>query len=574
MKFRTKLKYGSIFLAIIVLVLFVFWDLPQTFFQQDEWQFFGSIIHALDSERPFLNIILPFGGGLTHFFPLSNLFFLLEYISFKINFTPYAIINIFLHLINSFLVFWLLRQVSRQQIVAFLASLLFAVNSISHQAVSWVANVIGTLPATLFLLLSLIFYIRYLQNENRAMYFIVSLVFLVVSLFFKETGVFLFIFFPLIWLIYNFSNVKAKFKRVKKSFLALLSLGGFYILLRLFLFFFGFTSSQPEVVDVSIVPLPVYFYRLFTIPLRVISQSIFPAKMILEWSRKIIYLAYPQFIASDGVANPYLVESVVADLVGYSLTLIILLLSLVIFKYLTRRKEKDLVKVLVFSLFFVLTSSLPFIFVPGRAGYFSIFEPRNLYIPVIGSSLMIAIFFYFLASLISKKPQMVNFLVALLLMPLLIFHIKSVKADLKKLEAISQLRKSFLITIQDGYPQLPTKTIFYTQSDTPYYGMPESEKILPVQSGFGRMLMVLYQASEKFPGCLYENQFLHDLISQGYRECQGRGFGYFREYDKLVETLKTNDLSPNDVFAFSWSGKSEEFKNITNEIRERLRKER
>ena len=234
----------------------------------------------------------------------------------------------------------------------------------------------------------------------------------------------------------------------------------------------------------------------------------------------------------------------------------------------------SLTKALVFSLVFMGISSLPFVFVPGRAGYFSIFEPRNLYILAIGSSLMLVIFSYILASLLSKKPKIVNFLTLFFLIPLLFFHIKTIQKDIKNLKVISDLRRSFLIQIQTSYPELPQKVIFYTQSDACYYGLPEEEKTLPVQSGFGRMLMIWYQEKENFPGCLYEDQFLHDLISQGYQECQGRGFGYFRDYNQLKEALRENNLSVDDVFAFSWKGKAEEFKGVSQQIREKLQNEK
>ena len=70
---------------------------------------------------------------------------------------------------------------------------------------------------------------------------------------------------------------------------------------------------------------------------------------------------------------------------------------------------------------------------------------------------------------------------------------------LKDLKSTGQMRKSLLTRVERDNPVLPNRVIIYTQSDRPYYGMSESEKILPVQSGFGRMVMVWYQQKQVFP---------------------------------------------------------------------------
>ena len=84
------------------------------------------------------------------------------------------------------------------------------------------------------------------------------------------------------------------------------------------------------------------------------------------------------------------------------------------------------------------------------------------------------------------------------------------------------------------------------------------------------MILVWYQDDEHFPSCLYENQFLHGLREQGYRECNGRSFGYVREYAKLAGIVKTYDVPIDSVIAFSWNGKKESFTDITKTIQEKL----
>ena len=127
--------------------------------------------------------------------------------------------------------------------------------------------------------------------------------------------------------------------------------------------------------------------------------------------------------------------------------------------------------------------------------------------------------------------------------------------------------------MKSSYPSLPQNVIFFTQSDTAYYGMPDNEKSLPVQIGFGKMLMIWYQKEENYPRCMYEGQFLLHLLEEGYRNCEDSGFGYFRDYAKLLNAVKTNNIPVGNVISYSWNGKTEEFRDITIEVQDRLRKE-
>jgi hypothetical protein len=154
-----------------------------------------------------------------------------------------------------------------------------------------------------------------------------------------------------------------------------------------------------------------------------------------------------------------------------------------------------------------------------------------------------------------------------------VFHYQNIQRDLITLEKRSVIRKSLLTAVQNDYPKLPEKVIFFTQSDRSYYGMPTSEPTLPVQSGFGRMLLIWYQKTENFPGCLYSDQFLHDFISQGYRYCDNRGFGYFRDYQKLIEAVRSNNIPLENIIAFSWTSENETFVDMTAEFRKRLRQD-
>lgn len=556
-----------------ILLIITYHRLPQTFFQQDEWQYFGSSIYALSTPHPILYTILPFQGQLTHFFPFATLLFLSEYILFKTHFTPYVLFGLIIHLANSIVLYKIVKKISKKKIIALASSWLFLINSISHQPVTWIAAGIGTLPATLLLLISILGFIYYLES-NKKKYFLMSVAFLIGSILFKEVVLFVLIFISAYWLFHSLIYKGSINRKLLASFL---SIGLFYFLLRLAFIFFQIRSPQPEIGEAgtssTTASIAVYVFRAITISLRGLPQLLFPEKFLLAISDNLVRVAYPQYVAVDGVVNPYISQAIVFDLACYFLTVVICVIVYILLRNFIKEKRFPLVNTIVFGFLLASTSLLPFIFIPGRAGYFSIFEPRNLYIGVMGASILVVLLLYQAVNYLSKTEKKYGYLMMIFLIPLFLFHIMTIRNNLQKLEHIADVRKSLLNSIKDRYSKLPQTVVFYTTSDTVYYGMPVDEKILPIQSGFGRMLMVWYQGAEHFPGCLYENQFLHGLLDQDYKNCEERGFGYFRDYAKLIETVKRDLLSTESVIAYSWSGKKEEFKDITGVIRERLKKD-
>lgn len=562
-------KWRSFWVLLIIsaIAFLAYRQLFDTFFQQDEWLCFGAVIHGLSTTSPILNIVLPFQGDLTHFYPLTMLFYAGEYLLFKTNFFPYVLVALIWHIINGWLLFTFIRIYFKNKMIAFISALIFAVNSFSHQAVSWISAGIGTLHSTTFLLLSLIFFAKFLQfKKKKSFYF--SLICFITSFLFKEISLFLFIFLPFFWLFHyriKRFELRKQLKIFKKETILFCFLSFSYLLLRI-LFFFGFRSPQPSVSDQSFFPISALFFRLFSVPVKGLSQSFFPDRFIFKISELIVQLAYPNFLSQQGTTYyDLIIETIGADLVLLFLAAILLVSFLILYKLF-----KD--RLILFFFVFILLGSLPFVFIAGPAGYFSIFEPRNLYIINIGSSALIASFLYQLANSLTDKKR-AEFFMILFLIPLMGFHLNTIWKDLADLKAVSRLRKSFLETIKNTYPKLPSKVVFYTSSDTPYYGLPEEEKILPVQSGFGKMLMVWYQDEEKFPGCLYEKQYLYDLLSQGYKFCQGRGFGYFRQDEELKKAVAENQFSIENVIAYSWEKETERFQDISEELRQRLNKE-
>lgn len=555
------MKFFLVVLIFLLIAFYTFGLSVNAFFQQDEWQFFGAFIYSLSSKNPLANVALPFGGELTHFYPLANLFFLLEYLLFKMNYSGYAYVGIFLHFLNSIFIYLIFRKLTKKSLLSFAASAIFLVNLIPHQAITWVMINASSLTATLFALISIYLFVHYLEAK-KFVHFFFCVLSLSVSLLFKEISVFLFLFYFLVLFFVNFRNSKFNLSIfLKKDLLFLGGLGFLYFLLRLVFLSSDVRSVQPEVVDVSTAPVWVYFYRFFTVPLKGLSQSLIPQEVLIKFS---------EWIASGWRVDDRIVQGVVYEYVSYFFTFLILVFIFLAWKKFIKT-ERRIANVLSVFLVFGFLSLFPFSFIPGKAGYFSIFEPRNLYIPFIFSSFLISLFLSELVKMLNKRFQNAVFLIALGCT--LFVGSQKVRSDINTLVEQGRLRRSFLEKITKDYPNLGDNVVFYTESDRAYYGMPDKEKILPVQTGFGRMILVWYQDKKKFPSCFYEDQFLHDLLAQGYKFCRGHGLGYYRNFSRMKEEIKSVGFTPDDVIAYSWDSGDNSFENITEVTREKLKNE-
>ncbi len=565
-KNRMRLRIHHLFSLFIVIIAAIgtYWELPKTFFQQDEWQTLSTITYYYNKGiSGVIKSFLP-ADAFSHFNPLAAIFPWFEYILYYTNFSSYAWQSIILHIVNSVLLYTFVFFWFKRKGIAFVAALFFAVNSIPHQAVTWVVNTNSYEVSTIFILLSLLFFQQFVsEKRHRRMHIFFSIGLLFISLLFHENGIFLFLFYPLIVLLQQ----KLERKKLLPILSTVMAVFVFIFFLIRVPFFFGFLHRLPAITDITHPPIMVYPYRIVSYIFKSLAGSVIPERNLIFVSEQVTRLAYPQFLTPDNLPNPYVAQSIVFDMMSYVIT--IFFACLIIF-FIRLTQQKKFVERIVWSLIFILTSILPYGFVLGKAGYASILEPKFFYVASIGVSMLIALI---IASLVQRFSGRRIFITGIYFLYglYILFHVFSVRTYLDNLKKISVQRKAFLTTIQSSYQRLPQQVIFFTQSDTAYYGMPDTEKNLPVQVGFGKMLMVWYQKKEQFPSCLYEDHFLLDLLSQGYRYCDGRGFGYFRQYDKLLATLKENKLLPEDVIAYSWNGKTQKFTSITGDIRRKLK---
>lgn len=554
-------KFSIYLMLLTLLIFFVYAKLPFSFFQQDEWLTFGGFLNSQNNGgliKFFSNTIANSGG--VHIVPLSAVRSYLQIAIFHLNFYSYAVLSILNHVINTLLVIYLAKIIFKKNPLSLIAGIIFGVSSIASQAVIWIATSMVTQNSTTFLLLSLIFFLKFIDSQNNKKYLISALAMAFIGLLFKESVFFLFILFPILLLLW----LKEKKKALRFSLPFILS-GLAYFSLRIPSYINSLSHSYGNISDVGISTAPfAYVARLLILPFRIISQSLIPNDIMMWLSEKAIRYLYPHiFIAEDGYIDGVVQESIAFDFLSLILSLIIIIVVIFLYKIYISKKDLNSIKALVFSLFLIVMSGLPLVLISDRPGFSSIFEPRHLYIATIGSSILITLL---LMELLKGKRK--RFFFYTLVAFLLFWNIRSIRSDLSYQKQNGKIRQTILSTIQEKYPKLPGKVIFYVESDTAYYGLSESEKILPFQSGFGQTLLVWYSFHEnKFPPCFFEDTFLYQIDEEGYKFCQGRGFGYFRKIDNLKKAIAENEFNLDNIISFRWNGTSERLIDVTKETR-------
>ncbi|NTW31758.1 MAG: tetratricopeptide repeat protein [Bacteroidetes bacterium] len=137
-----------------------------------------------------------------NYHPLTTLIYLFEYNYFGLNPFPFHLLSVLLHLLNTWLVFKFVEQLSGKKITSLVVSLLFAIHPMHVESVAWVSEQKDVLYS-LFYLLSLLLYLRYLKlcfsanntiipdvnKSKRTKYYIGTLLFFTFSLLSKSTAI-------------------------------------------------------------------------------------------------------------------------------------------------------------------------------------------------------------------------------------------------------------------------------------------------------------------------------------------------------------------------------------------------
>jgi hypothetical protein len=449
-------------------------------------------------------------------------------------------------LVVVYLSYSLFSKLFRSKIWGALSAVFFALDASGHQATSWVGTDINTHGSVIFGLLAMI--ILYKSNFKKIW---PSIILVVISLLFKETALALFVLLPL--MVYLFD--KKKFLNNWRDYLRFPLVGIVYLFFRFLMVLVPKSNSQDSLVTAT-QSVSDLLTNTITFPVKIFSQSIFPTKYLLLLARQMGRIMPDRITGLYGTtAFDIFTETVSLQIINWLVFFLAVLFLLFMIRI---AKETFLKKLAIFGFFFVILNSYIYVLSPQRTGYIPVVDSRNIYLPAWGT----ALYLVSLMAILAKKRLKT---IVMFIFPILLINYFGLEKELYLSAKTGAVRKTILNQIKNSYPDLPERVVFYLVSDSPFYGLPETQKILPFETNLGYALLVWYQSTEDFPKELFIRRvnFLHQLTDEGYQEVGNRGFGYFRNWDSLIEAIEGNNLASDSVIAFSYSSETESIKDIS-----------
>lgn len=167
-------KWSLWIFGILVLILLIYIPLHQNGFlvtwDDNRYIIDNPHIKSLDINSMIESFSIYYDG---HYHPLTLISLAIDYNFYGLNPIGFHFTNLLLHLINTFLVFWLVFQLleKKERVIPLVTALLFGISTINVESVAWASERKNLLFAS-FYLLSLIFYLRYIKTDKTWMYFI------------------------------------------------------------------------------------------------------------------------------------------------------------------------------------------------------------------------------------------------------------------------------------------------------------------------------------------------------------------------------------------------------------------
>jgi cytochrome c-type biogenesis protein CcmH/NrfG len=167
----------SIYFALAVSTLLVFWQVRNfDFINYDDNIYVYENPHVLNG-LTIDSIVWAFTTGHTGYWhPLTWLSLMLDCQLFGANPGRIHLVNVFLHLANTLLLFAILKKITSTLWPSAFVAAAFALHPMHIQSVAWIAERKDVL-STLFFMLTLLAYYRYTKQQNKGGYFLAILIF-------------------------------------------------------------------------------------------------------------------------------------------------------------------------------------------------------------------------------------------------------------------------------------------------------------------------------------------------------------------------------------------------------------
>lgn len=498
----------------VLVVLLVFWRLPLTFFEQDEWQAFEVYIGA--SDKSIIECVSVQR-------PLTCFINTLEWRTFGTNATYYGLFSLLLISLIVVVFYRLLRRFEIPETKSVIIASIMPLFVAGSQAITWFGAFSASLPNFLFALLAIDFLLIAMKTQLWR-WQVASLLMVALSLYFKEESLWVIPVMIVTWWAYAWQK---KLPRDKKSLLRYVG---------------------PIVAAILIYLLLERTRQMSGSSFGGLVSTTDPTQYVRDVFKSLFFLPFHHL--SHILVGPENITSLTAFFTMKTATISALI---------TTAMLVGLAGLLRFS----QSPYRPAIFVlaawslTGFVSY-AVFGKNPEYLEgryYFGTQAAVAALLVIglLPDKIKNIRSFNTFGTAVLVL-ILLLNLTLLDRRIDRSLAIAKERRNILSFIQEHTGPLPKKAIIYTETNN-YGYVGQDANILPFQNGIGTTLRVMYQGKDQDYRQLAKKQlYLWDILAQGYDEVDGIGFGYYREMDKLTHAMADNKLTAENIFAFRYAG--------------------
>jgi hypothetical protein len=174
---------GSVILVIILISVAAYFQTIPGYFLSDDFEF----LYIFDKYDSFSkNILFDYFHKFGFVRPVSLLSLDLNYLIGKLNPPVFHGFNLFIHILNSVLVFLIFFYTTRDKGLSIFSAFLFSLYPIHSEAVAWISGRFDILCAFFYLISILFFLISQKNNSRVSIYYFLSLITFIFALFSKE----------------------------------------------------------------------------------------------------------------------------------------------------------------------------------------------------------------------------------------------------------------------------------------------------------------------------------------------------------------------------------------------------
>lgn len=550
----------AILLLLFLPVLYAYYNIWNTFFVADAWHMLNSYILIGDYgfNYFFQLFAMPYG---THFVPIGMAFSSLETYILGSNARGYGIVALLLHFINVYIIYLAVRKITKSTHWGIVAGIFFGVNYAIRGGVFWYAsNLWNEIGATLVLIGLAYLYKFY---EDRRVYMLVfSYALFVSSIFIKEYA-FMLLPLTLLFLTYMCFEDRLNIKKylLYASIYLITTIG--YLILRFF-----FINPESQVVTSSDFAHSGFYisvlWNLFTLIPKFLANIFIPEQAILFIANFISINIYHDLeLVQSPVFQTVLFYDQLYIFIGSLLTLFLFALVFLLRKI----PKKYKIFLLLYGLAFIF---VPMVYLTLDKYLYWIFS-RYLYLP---TAIFTIFFFCFMWQFkILRKINALSISLFLILMVYYITHAHMNHNFFNSFAKTGQERQATLSQLSSQLDFSNKEQVVFVKTSGDIYK--NDTDIFNNGTSFGKVLVIWswYQGNQNIiPSCLYDPMFLFNSNNQ-YKFCDGKGYGYFQDIDKLKATVNEHNIDVKNVTSFNYDKETNTLTNISSHINAMLQQD-